>query len=205
MRALVSVATAVTAAAVGIVAFPVFLQLRAGGTKVFEPQPMDFALLAASVFVIVLGLQVVPWRASRRITLLGLLSSAALLFAPLAIFSIGLAVLPVGIALLLALYRALQRMPASWSRSRAALGGAAIGFGAPILLIAVLVPATVECFPNGAGTSSGRWRGNSQFNTSSGSVSGTAKTSTGRSESFDSIVTFRCQDGRLVEFQRTPR
>ena len=91
------------------------------------------------------------------------------------------------------------------TRVRAALGGAAMGFGVPLLYIAMVIPATVECFPNGAGTSSGRWRGNSQFNTSSGSISGAARTSTGRSESSDSIVTFRCQDGRLVEFQRTPR
>ena len=174
------VAVAAIAAVLAVLALPAFLELRSGGTKMFGPQPMDFALL-------------------------GLFSASALLFGDLAIFSIGLAVFPAGIVLLLFLYRALRRTPASWSRSRAALGGAAIGFGAPLLLIAVLVPATVECFPHGTGTSSGRWRGSAQFSTSTGSVSADAHTSTGRTESSDSVVTFRCQDGRLVEFQRTPR
>ena len=86
MRALVSVAIALTAAVVAIVTFPVFLQLRSGGTKVFEPQVMDDALLAS-------------------------LASAALLFGVLAIFSIGLASLPAGIVLLLLLFRALRRRP----------------------------------------------------------------------------------------------
>jgi hypothetical protein len=186
-----ALAIAALAAVVAILAFPAFLALRANGTQIFEPQAMDFALLGVSTFAIALGLQLVPWRTSRRIALLGSLSAAALLLGPLAIFSIGLPLIPAGIVLLLLLYRALQRAPASWSRSRAAIGGAAVGFGAPLLLIAVLVPATVECFPNGAGTSSGRWRGSSQFATSTGTVSGDPGTSTGRSESADSIVTFR--------------
>ena len=203
-RPIVKAVVAFIAAVLAVLAFPAFLALRSMGTKVFEPQPMDFALLAVSVFGIALGLQLVPWRTSRYIALLATLGSAALLFGVLAVFSIGLAFLPAGIASLLLLYRALRRMPASSVRSRAALGGAAVGLGVPLLYIALVVPATVECFPNGAGTSSGRWRGGNTIS-STGSVSADAHTSTGRSESSDSIVTFRCQDGRLVEFQRTPR
>ncbi len=199
------VAVATIAAVLAVLAFPAFLELRSGGTKMFEPQPMDFALLGVSAFAMTLGAQLVAWRSLWKIGLLSLLSGAALLFGCLAIFSIGLAVFPVGVVLLVVLYRALRRMPASRRRDRAAIGAAVIGFGCPLLFIALILPATVECFPNGAGTSSGRWRGNSQFVTSTGSVSADSRTSSGRSESADSIVMFRCQDGRLVEFQRTTR
>ncbi|MDQ2951885.1 MAG: hypothetical protein M3R54_06440, partial [Chloroflexota bacterium] len=100
------VAVAAIAAVLAVLAFPAFLELRSGGTKMFEPHPMDFALLAVSVFGIALGLQLVPWRTSRYIALLATLASAALLFGVLATFSIGLAFLPAGIMLVLVLYRA---------------------------------------------------------------------------------------------------
>ncbi|MDQ2767259.1 MAG: hypothetical protein M3Y30_08900, partial [Gemmatimonadota bacterium] len=104
-RATRALAIAAIAGTVAILAFPAFLELRSGGTKAFEPQTMDFALLGASAFAIALGAQVVPWRRMRNIALLGVLSGAALLFGCLAIFSIGLVVLPAGIVVLLYLYR----------------------------------------------------------------------------------------------------
>ena len=199
-------ALATVAAAVVVAAFPLFLELRSMGTKKFEPQPFDFVLLAASVFAMALGAQIVPLRTARYLTLVASLASGSLLFGFLAIFSIGLAFLPAGIVLLLLLYRALRRSPLSASAARAALGGASIGFALPMLYIALIVPATVECFPNGGGTSGGRWHSASQVFSTSGSVSvDRDSVVTGRMESTDSVVTYRCEGGRLVEFQRVPR
>jgi hypothetical protein len=200
------VAIAIATAAVAILAFPAFLALRAAGTAVFEPERFDFVLLGAAAFGLAIGVQVVPWRGGRRIALLAILASAALLFGFMAVFSIGLAVLPLGIVLLVVLFRALRRAPAYTTRA-AALGGAAIGYSAVLLYLALIVPATAECFPNGAGTSSGRWRGSGQQQYTGGAsgVGGQPGVFTGYAEYSDSVVTFRCEGGRMVEFQRTAR
>jgi hypothetical protein len=201
------VAIAIATAVVAILAFPAFLALRAAGSAVFEPERFDFVLLGAAAFGIAIGVQVVPWRGGRRIGLLALFASAALLFSFMAMFSIGLAVLPLGIVLLVVLFRALRRAPAHVSRTAAALGGAAIGYSAVLLYFALIVPATAECFPNGAGTSSGRWRGSGQQQYTGGAsgIGGQPGVFTGYAEYSDSVVTFRCEGGRMVEFQRTPR
>jgi hypothetical protein len=204
-RALRIVAIASATSVVAIVAFPAFLVLRAAGSAVFEPERMDFVLLGAAAFGIALGVQIVPWRSGRRIAVLALLASAALLFGFMAVFSIGLAILPVGVVLLVVLYRAMRRAPVAATRA-AALGGAAIGYSAVLLFIALIVPATVECHPNSVGTSSRRWPGSSQQQiTSTGGGGPEPGTYYGSSEYTDSVVTFRCEGGRLVEFQRTPR
>jgi hypothetical protein len=194
-------------AIVAILAFPTFLSLRGAGSAIFEPERFDFVLLGAAAFGMTLGAQLVPWRGARRVALLSLFASAALLFGFMAVFSIGLAILPLGIVLIVVLFRALRRSPASVSRTAAALGGAAMGYSAVLLYLALIVPATAECFPNGAGTSSGRWRGSGQQQYSGGSsgVGGQPGVFTGHAEYGDSVVTFRCEGGRMVEFQRTPR
>jgi len=205
-RALRIVAIAIVTAVVAILAFPSFLALRAHGSAVFEPERFDFVLLGAAAFGIAIGVQVVPWRSGRRIALLALFASAALLFGFLALFSIGLAVLPVGMLLLVVLFRALRRGPGYMTRA-AALGGASIGYSVVLLFIALIVPATAECFANGAGTSSGRWRGSGQqqYSGGGGGISGQPGVVTGYAEYSDSVVTFRCEGGRMVEFQRTAR
>jgi hypothetical protein len=195
-----------TASSLGaILLFPVYLTLRAAGSKMFEPERFDYALLAGAVFGIAFGAQLVPWRRGSYVALLAILASGSLLFAFMAIFSIGIAFLPAGIVLTLLLYRALRRWQLGSARP-AALGGALVGYGIVLLYIAQAVPATAECFPNGAGSSSGRWRGSGQALTSNGSMSGGPDgVITGRSEYTDSVVTFRCEGARLVEFQRFAR
>jgi hypothetical protein len=98
----------------------------------------------------------------------------------------------------------LHRRPLSAGRP-AAIGGALAGYGAILLYIALVVPATVECRVNGGGTSSGRW-GGTGVQQMSGSSSMTAEGAfTGRVESSNSVVTFRCEQGRVVEFHREAR
>ena len=204
-RALRIVAIAIATSVVAILLFPAFLSLRAAGSAVFEPEPYDFILLGFAAFGIALGVQL-SWGRAWRVTLLALLASAALLFGFLAAFSIGLPFIPVGIVVLVVLFRALRRGPPSVTRA-AALGGAAIGYSAVLLYIALIVPATAECSANGGGTSSGRWRGTGQQQYTGGgrTVAGQPGVFTGYAEYSDSVVTFRCENGRMVEFQRTPR
>ena len=206
-RALRIFAAAFAASVGAVLLFPVYLSIRAAGTKVFEPERFDYALLAAATFALALGAQVVPWRRAPYVALLAILASGFLLFGVLAAFSIGIAFLPAGIVLLLLLYRAIARRELAPARP-AALGGALLGYAAVLLFLAQGVPATVECFPNGAGTSSRRWPGVAQQMQSGGSIGGGGTGTgvfTGRGEFADSVVTFRCEGGRLVEFRRTPR
>lgn len=172
---------------------------------VFEPERFDFVLLSAAAFGIAVGVQVVPWRRAGRVALLAFFPSATLLLSFIAVFSVGLAFLPVGLLLMAVLFPALRSLPAVVGRP-AALGGAAIGYSSVLLFIAVIVPATVECRPNSVATSSRRWPGSAQQQlTSKGGGGPEPGVYTGYSEYSDSIVTFRCEGGRLVEFQRTPR
>ena len=196
---------AIAVALIAILAFPAFLALRGAGTAVFEPERFDFVLLGAAAFGITLGALMVPWRRARRVALLAVFASAALLFAFIAAFSIGVAFLPAGIVLMVVLFRAVRRDPSSAARA-AALGGAAIGYSGVLLVVALLVPATVECRPNSVSTSSRRWPGSAQQQlTSKGGGGSQPGVYTGIDEYADSVMTYRCEGGRLVEFQRTPR
>jgi hypothetical protein len=199
------VAVAIAAAALATLLFPVYLSLR-GDNKVFEPRPFDFALVAVATFIIALGSQPVPWRAATKVAVLALLAAAGLLFGALAIFSIGLVVLPLALVLLVVLGRSIPRLPPAVAL-RAALGGAVIGYGLVLLFVALIIPATVECFPNGSGsTSSQRWdRSGGGFTTTSSGTSATDGVQTGRIESPSSVATYRCEQGRIVEFRREPR
>jgi hypothetical protein len=204
MRPLRVVANATAVGALAILAFPAFLVLRSTGSRLFEPQPFDFALLGASAFAITLGAQVAPWRSRRFITGLAIVTTGFLMFGFLAAFSIGLPFLPAGIVLLLVLYRRLRLDQVGAGRTAAALGGAAIGFALPILYVALSVPATVECRANGGGTSAPRWGATSGAVTSVGRVD-TSGNSSGEIVYGDQVVTYRCEGARLVEFQRVSR
>ena len=197
---------AVIAAASATIVYPIYLSLRANGNKVFEPQPFDFALVAIATFVIAVGGQVVPWRAATNVAVLGTLVGVGLLFGVLAIFSIGVLVLPVAVVLLVVLARAIGRAPLSLAR-RAAVGGAVVGYGLVLLFIALIIPPTVECLANGGGsTSSQRWdRSGGSFTTTSSGPSTADGVQTGRIESASSVATYRCEQGRVVEFRREAR
>ena len=194
---------AAIAASLAVLAFPSFLALRSMGSSAFEPETFDFALVAGSVFALALGLQV-AWGGAGYVVFVASLAGAALVFGLLAIFSMGIALLPVGIVALVLLYRRLRRERPSSALTRASLGGAAMGFAVPLLFIAAIVPATVECRSNGGATSSRRWHPAS-FHTSSGSVDPRAGVQTGTIDEGDSIVTYRCEGARLVQFERSAR
>jgi hypothetical protein len=188
-----------------VLLFPAFIALRADGNQIIEPETMDFALLAIATLLIASGVQLVPWKAAPYVAFLAMLGAAALLFGILGAFGIGLAFLPLAIVALILLYRALRRRPLSAGRP-AAIGGALAGYGAILLYIALIVPATVECFlSGGASTSSQRWDRSGGGYAMSGVSSTAGGIQTGRIESASSIATFRCEQGRVVGFHREAR
>jgi len=191
---------AVVGTAAALALFPAFLAFRADLNSIIVAEPFDYVLLAFAAALVLAGAQVAAWRTAPYAATLATVGSAALLFAVLALFSIGLAVLPLGVVLVVLLYRALRRRPSTAAR-RAAIGGSLVGYGAVLLYIALIVPPLVECLPNGGGTSSGRWGGaRPQVVTGrisagpGGSMSGTIQSTTYRGY-------FRCEGGKIVEYQ----
>ena len=126
-----------------MILFPLYLSLRAGDNEVFEAQPFDFALVGMATFAIAVGVQLVPWRRAPSVAVLGGLVGGGLLVGGLAAFSIGAFVFPVVLVLLVVLARTIGRVPVSFER-RATLGGAVIGYGLVLLLIALVIPPTVD-------------------------------------------------------------
>ena len=172
----------------------------------FEAQVFDFALVAIATFGVAVGVQIVPWRDATNVAVLGTLVGAGLLFGVLAIFSVGVLILPVAIVLLVILARAIGRAQLSVAR-RAALGGAVAGYGLVLLFIALIIPPTVECFANGGGsTSSQRWsQSGGGFTVTSSGTSTIDGVQTGTIESQNSVATYTCKQGRIVEFRREAR
>ena len=197
---------AIVAAASATLVYPIYLSFRADGNKIFEPHPFDFALVAIAAFAVAIGVQIVPWRAATKVGALGVLVGGGLLFGVLAIFSIGVFIIPVALVLLVVLARVVDRAPLPVA-PRAAVGGAVIGYGLVLLFIAVIIPPTVECFADGGGsTSSQRWdQSGGGFTTTSSGTSTADGVQTGRIESQSSVATYRCQQGRIVEFRRESR
>ena len=189
------------AAIAALLLFPLFIALRADDNQIIEPERMDYGLLVVATLLIATGAQLAPWRTAPYVAFLGFVGAAAFLFGTLGAFGIGLAFLPLAIVVTLLLYRALRQGPLSIGRP-AAIGGALAGYGAILLYIAVIVPATVECRVNGGGTSSGRW-GGAGVQQITGTTSVTPNgVVTGRIETPASIATYRCEQGRIVEFRR---
>lgn len=164
---------------------------------------MDYLLLILAVAFIDTGAQVVPWMSAPYIAFLAALGSAALLYSVMGILGIGIVFVPVSLVAFVLLYRALRRTALRAARP-AALGGSLVGYGIVLLYIALIVPPLVECFPNGGGTSSGRWGPQVQHVVGGISVSAGGVV-TGRIESATYAATFRCENGRVVEFDREPR
>ncbi|HKC90243.1 MAG TPA: hypothetical protein VKE23_02835, partial [Candidatus Limnocylindria bacterium] len=81
------------------------------------------------------------------------------------------------------------------------------GYGLVLLFIALIIPPTVECLANGGGsTSSQRWdQSGGGFTVASSGSSTVDGVQTGRIESSSSIASYRCEQGRIVEFRRVSR
>lgn len=195
---------AVGAAALAVALFPAYLSLRAGDSKIIEPQPFDFVLIALGAFCLAVGIQLVQWRRTTSSVVLGLLTGAGMFLGIMGMFSIGLPFLIASLVILLVLYRTLRRSPPR-TQAGAAIGGALIGYSLVLLFIGQGVPAVVECFPNGGSSSSGRWLGTQGVSLGGGMRMGPDGSMTGTIEAPTWSATFRCEGGHIVSFERVPR
>lgn len=177
-----------------------FTALRAGDSMHFDVTPLSTAFALVAGLAIAAGVVVVIRLGERQIGARFALAAGTLVFAILALFSIGLLILPVALLLLgLAVRLLLQRR--SGRAVRAAVAGALIGVGVIAYLLVLNQPAVAACQPNGGGsTSSGGLFGSTSV--SSGGFSTTAGDSGGYIDEGDRIAYFSCHDGKLTEFHR---
>lgn len=177
-----------------------FMTLRAGDTMHIDVTPYStaFALVAglaiAAGVVIVLRLREIAIGARFGIAVGGLV------FGVLALFSIGLLILPVALLLLGLGIRQIVRR-GSGAAARAAMAGAVVGVGAVAYLLVLIQPAAAECRANGGGsTSSGGLFGPMAL--SQGGYSMPSGESGGYIDEGDRIAYFSCRDGKLTSFHR---
>lgn len=177
-----------------------FMTLRAGDTMHIDVTPYStaFALVAglaiAAGVVIVLRLREIAIGARFGFAVGGLV------FGVLALFSIGLLILPVALVLLGFGIRQLVRR-GSGAAARAAMAGAVVGVGAVAYLLVLIQPAAAECRANGGGsTSSGGLFGPMAL--SQGGYSMPSGESGGYIDEGDRIAYFSCRDGKLTNFHR---
>jgi hypothetical protein len=173
--------------------------LRAGDSRYIDVTPLSTAFAVAAGTAIASG--VIAVMRSREVSVGArfALAVGSLIFAVLAVFSIGLPILPIALLLLGFAVRRLLRRP-SPSAVRAALGGAVAAVGAIAYLLVLIQPAMAECRINGGGTSSGGLFG--PMSLSSGGYSTPTGESGGYIDEGDRIAYFTCRDGRLTDFHR---
>ncbi len=178
----------------------VFTTLRAGDSMHIDVTLLSTAfafcagLAIASGVVIVLRLR--EFAVGARFTI----AVGGLVFGALAIFSIGLLVLPVALVLLGFGIRHVVRR-GSGAAARAAMAGAVAGVGAVAYLLVLIQPAAAECRADGGGsTSSGGLFGPMAL--SSGGYSLPNGESGGYIDEGDRVAYFSCRDGKLTDFHR---
>jgi hypothetical protein len=176
-----------------------FMTLRAGDSMHFDVSPLSIAFAFVAGLAISAGVWVMLRLGEARIGARFALGAGLLVFAVLAMFSIGLLVLPVALIVLGFAVREL-RSRHSGRAVRASVAGAAAGIAAIAYLLVLSQPAAAECRVNGGGTSSGGLFGT--IAVSSGGYSTNDGDSGGYIDEGDHITYFSCREGKLIDFHR---
>lgn len=178
-------------------AWALVARLRMSDNAYIEITPFVVVWAIAAALFVGIGSLFVSGERTLRVALLAMAATGSTLFAALAIFSIGIFVLPFGLAFLAWLFVLLRRS-ASARANAAAVGGALMAFGAIGMLLVGLQPALASCGERRVSTSSGGFFG-PQARTSGGGVSADGVAS-GFIDYGDRRAVFRCIDGKLVDF-----
>ena len=177
-----------------------FMTLRAGDTMHIDVTPYSTAFAFVAGLAIVAGVVIVLRLREIAVGARFGIAAGGLVFGVLALFSIGLLILPVALLLLGFGIRQLVRR-GSGAAARAAMAGAVAGVGAVAYLLVLIQPAAAECRANGGGaTSSGGLFG--PIALSQGGFSMPNGESGGYIDEGDSIAYFSCRDGKLTDFHR---
>ena len=153
--------------------------------------------IAAGAFVLAAMGLALSWR-SRRFGLaaLTMLAVALGVMGVLAIFSIGLLLLAVSLALFFVLA---AKLPGGANRAPATAGGVLLGLGVPVLALISLSQPLVDCQSGSSGENI--FLGfESDSAAASASLSPDGRTETGRAQGETYEYAYRCRDGKLAQF-----
>lgn len=186
------------AALVAIAGWMTWAVVERADVPVEAVTPMVVAVTVAGFVLVVLGASVLAGGRSPDIIGLSALASLSSVLVVLAIFSIGLLLLPIAVAILyLLVRRASGRIRIGWSLA----AGAALAMGLVTVFLVWRQPPLVDCGSTGATTHSRPWSNQSTGSGSSGAMSadgvvtGTLGTPSGR-------YVYRCENSELTEFRR---
>lgn len=194
-------ALAVPLGAVVLVGFYLLLVgIRSGESAHIDVTPLTVGFASAAGAAMASGV-VALWALRRgAVGALFALAAAMLAFSFLALFSVGLLVLPFGLVVLVLAIRRLRR-DAPPRDLRAAAGGLAIGIGAIAYLVVLIQPASAECREGGGGTtSSGGLFG--PIARSQGGYSTVDGAQGGYIDEGDRIAYFSCEGAKMTDFHR---
>jgi hypothetical protein len=176
-----------------------FMALRAGDSRHFDVTPLSAAFALAAGVAIAAGIAVLLRLGDGSLGARFALAAGTLVLAVLAMFSIGLAVLPIALLLLAFAVRQLVRRR-SGRALRAAIAGTCIGVGAVAYLPVLNQPAVAECRTKGGATSSAGLFGSTSL--SSGGYGTPSGESGGYIDEGDRIASFSCRQGKMTDFHR---
>ena len=154
--------------------------------------------VAGSVFALA-GVSVLAMSRHRDLVLLSATASLLMIAAVLALFSVGILVLPLAVVTLVVLAR---RTSGRRGLAVPLLAGPAVALGLVVLFVIWVQPPLVECHERGVSATGRPWWG------SGGSSGGEELTSSGVSVATGSIDTpsgryvYRCEGSTLTEFRR---
>ena len=175
------------------------MTLRAGDSMHFDVTALSVGFAFVSGLAIAAGVAAAIGLGELAVGGGFALAAALLVIAILAIFSVGLLVLPIAlIALAVAVRRLLRRR--SRRAARGAVAGVIVGIAAVAYLLVLNQPAVAECRTNGSATSSGGLFGSTAV--SSGGFSVNGGDAGGYIDEGDRIAYFSCHDGKLTDFHR---
>ncbi len=185
------IGAAAVAALTAAAAYNIGIQLWGGASARYEPTTWLVVAAAVAGACAIAGLRLASV-GPVSIAALAALTTFAIGFGLIAIFSVGLPILIVGLILLAYLIRRLRGQPAIRPTIQ---GGVAIGLVLWVAAMVALEAPVVRCQAHGAEILSGYGPGGGVV------VSADGRTATGTIRLESKTVQFRCQDGRLVDYQ----
>lgn len=184
--------------------YALWLPARGGDTAYYELSRDGVIGVFIAASTASAGAALIALRYRTSAAALSAITATVLGFALLALASIGIFILPVGIVMLVVTARAMRGLAVTRVAASAASGVALAG-GLLVLLLAGLRGPIVTCFPGGASSSPTYWWGGSP-GSGTGSTSGGPGNATTRGYVTRGNTTFHfvCDGGRLVEVRQEP-
>lgn len=169
------------------------------GEAIEAVSPLTLGMAAGGTVLAVVGASGLAMSRHRDVALLSAMASTLVILTALALFSVGILVLPLAVVTLVLLAR---RVPGRRGLAVPLLAGPAVALGVALLLVIWVQPSLVECQKNGVSQSSRPWWGSGDGRESGSGQLSPSGVATGSIETPSGRYVYRCEGGTLIEFRR---